>query len=265
MSNDLTIAVLDNKSVSVPIGVTVLTNKKRNNSLKVQKVMTGVAVEAPGIGLIEAPGYDGEQAYRNNSDEVYFDTPIDRKSLQISEVSFDDKKGILTFIRKNGQMISSTSFLRQIDFGVGPAGSRGDPGKNGRTGEDGKDGKDGETGCAGPNGNDGRNGPVGDQGLEGDVGADGYVGPLGPTGPRGDRGPTGVPGFEGKRGLCGFSCPTTSRGPCGPVGNTMNKNVATGAFPTNLDLIWAGAEDCVCPVYPNAFTNTPVPNPATYS
>jgi len=252
MSNDLTIAVLDNKSVTVPIGTNVITNRKPQNSLRVQTAMTGKEVTAPGYRHIEAPGYDGEQAFRDNSDDVYFDTPTDREALRVAEVVFDDSTGILTFYRKNGTHFEVTSFLRQIDFGVGPSGARGDPGKNGKIGEDGKDGKDGLTGCAGVQGIEGRAGPQGDPGKEGEVGAAGPVGPLGPTGPRGDIGPTGVQGFEGKRGLCGFSCPTTSRGPCGPQGQAMNPNVGTDFYPKQNELIWAAAEDCLEPFCPSA-------------
>lgn len=263
MTNSLTIAVLDNKSVTVPIGVTVLTNRKKTNSLKVQDVMTGAELKAPSYDLIEAPGYNGEQAFRDNGNEIYFGAPIDRKGLQLSEVAFDDGKGTLTFLRKNGKAIVATSLLRQIDFGVGPQGPRGDPGKTGKNAKDGIDGEDGKTGCAGPNGNEGRDGSDGEPGIEGEVGATGPYGPLGPTGPRGDIGGTGIPGFEGKRGLCGFSCPTTGRGPCGPVGSTMNKNVATGKYPTNVDLIWAGADDCICPPNPKRAALIHIPSPVT--
>lgn len=258
MSNDLTIAVLDNKSVSVPIGRTVLTNIKSQNSLKVQAAQTGAEVVAPIFTAIVAPGYDGEQAYRTDADVVYFDTPVDRNALRIAEIVFDDKTGVLTFYRKNGSHFEVTSFLRQIDFGVGPAGTRGDPGKDGTMGEDGIDGKDGTVGCAGVQGIEGRPGPQGDPGKEGEVGSAGPYGPLGPTGPRGDVGATGVPGFEGKRGLCGFSCPTTSRGPCGPQGKTMSGYVQTGPYPKNNDLIWAAAEDCTPAHCPATFDLTDV-------
>lgn len=253
MSNDLTIAVLDNKSVTVPIGTNVITNKKIQNSLRVQSAMTGLEVTAPSYTHIEAPGYDGEQAFRDNADDVYFDTPTDREAMRIAEVVFDDSSGILTFYRKNGTHFEVTSFLRQIDFGVGPTGERGDTGKNGTIGDDGKDGVDGVTGCAGVQGIEGRPGPTGDPGIEGEVGAAGPYGPLGPTGPRGDIGPTGLPGFEGKRGLCGFSCPTTSRGPCGPQGQTMSATVGTDHYPKSNELIWAAAEDCLEPYCPATF------------
>lgn len=248
MSNSLTIAALDNRSVTVPIGKTVLTNKKTNNSLNVQAMMTGTEIDSPKLETIDAPGYDGKQAYRSNSDEVYFGSPIDRTALQVAEASFDKDTGVFTIVRKDQSKLQITSFLRQVDFGVGPTGARGDDGTDGDNGDDAKDGKDGQTGCAGPNGADGRNGPVGDPGLEGDIGADGAFGALGPTGPRGDGGTQGMTGFEGKRGLCGYTCPTTMRGPCGAPGNTMNANVATGLYPTSLDLMWAADEDCV---YPN--------------
>lgn len=265
MSNELTIAVLDNKSVTVPIGVTVLTNKKSQNSLKVQDAMTGEKVVALPFTSIDAPGYEGEQAFRDNSSQVYFGTPVDRQALRTVEAVFNDETGVLTFYRQNGKSYEITSLMRQIDFGIGPTGPRGDPGRPGRDAEDGKDGKDGQAGCAGPRGPEGRPGPMGDPGIEGEVGAPGPYGPLGPTGPRGDIGFAGPPGFEGKRGLCGFSCPTTSRGPCGPQGNTMNKNVAIGPYPTHLDLIWAAAEDCLCPVYPNEYDLTPITNnPAVF-
>jgi len=258
MSNDLTIAVLDNKSVTVPIGATVITNKKDQNSLIVQSAMTGQEVVAPSYEHIEAPGYDGEQAYRDNADEMYFGTPVDSNALRIAEIVFDDDTGILTFYRNNGTHFEVTGFLRQIDFGIGPAGTRGNPGKNGTDGDDGREGKDGQTGCAGQTGIEGRPGPTGDPGIEGEVGAAGPVGPLGPTGPRGDVGATGAPGFEGKRGLCGPSCPTTSRGPCGPQGQAMSANVGTGLYPKQNELIWAGAEDCMLPICPAVYTPYPV-------
>lgn len=251
MTNSLTIAQLDNNSVTVPIGRTVFTNVKKQNSKAVQSAQTGDELKAPTYQLIEAPGYDGEQAYRTNVDDVYFDAPIDRASRQIAECSFDPDKGILQIVRKNGEVIAATSFLRQIDFGVGPQGPRGDSGKDQEDGVDGRDGADGITGCAGPNGAEGRPGPMGDFGIEGVVGPQGMFGPLGPTGPRGDRGIQGPPGFEGKRGLCGPSCPTTSQGPCGPVGQTMKKEVSLEDHPQMDDLIWAAAEDCVCPYKPN--------------
>lgn len=253
MSNDLTIAVLDNKSVAVPIGATVITNTKNQNSLRVQDAMTGQEVTAPSYQHIDAPGHDGEQTYRTNADELYFGTPIDTNAYRVAEVVFDDDTGILTFYRNNGTHFEVTSFLRQVDFGIGPAGPRGDPGKNGTDGDDGREGKDGQTGCAGRAGIEGRPGPPGDPGLEGEVGAAGPVGPLGPTGPRGDVGATGEVGFEGKRGLCGPSCPTTSRGPCGPQGQAMSENVGTGLYPKSNELIWAGAEDCIEPHCPAVY------------
>lgn len=264
MSNSLTIAVLDKKSVTVPIGVTVLTNKKVQNSLKVQVAMTGMDIHTPNYDLIEAPGYNGEQAYRTNSDDIVFDTPIDYTKRQIAEASFDDKKGALTFIRKDGTLLVATGFLRQVDFGVGPTGPRGDRGTDGYDGKDGFSPPAGPDGCAGINGVMGRTGAVGDTGAEGAVGDVGAVGPLGATGPQGDIGKMGPRGFEGKRGLCGFSCPTTSRGPCGPQGNTMSPVVAKGLYPTNLDLIWAGADDCICAVFPDEAIITPVANPAKF-
>lgn len=258
MSNALTIAVLDNKSVTVPIGIPVLTNLKRQNSLGVQAAMTGTEVVAPSYEAIDAPGYNGEQAFRTDSDEVYFSKPTARDALRVAEIVFDDQTGVLTFYRKNGTHFEVTSFMRQIDFGVGPSGTRGDPGTDGTLGDDGKDGTDGTVGCAGNQGIEGRPGPIGDPGIEGEVGSAGPYGALGPTGPRGDVGPTGVPGYEGKRGLCGFSCPTTSRGPCGPVGKTMSGYVQTGPYPKTNDLIWAAAEDCTAPVCPATFDLTDV-------
>ena len=265
MSNSLTIAALDNKSVSVPIGKTVLTNKKSVNSKNVQSVMDGTEIDSPKLETVDAPGYDGRQAYRDNDDQVYFGSPIDRTALQIAEASFDDSMGVLTLVRKNGTKLQISSLLRQIDFGVGPQGPRGDDGTDGTEGDDGIDGKDGNSGCEGAQGAEGRNGPDGDPGLEGDIGPDGHVGPIGPTGPRGDTGATGIQGFEGKRGLCGYTCPTTMRGPCGPTGNTMNPNVATGLYPTNLDLIWAADEDCICPVDPAKIKAQAVSVPVTFS
>lgn len=251
MSNSLTIAQLDNNSVTVPIGRTVFTNTKKQNSKPVQAAQTGDEMLAPSYQLIEAPGYDGEQAYRSNVDDVYFDKPLDRESRQIAECSFDNDKGLFTIIRKNGEVLTASSFLRQIDFGVGAQGARGDSGKDQEDGVDGREGTDGVTGCAGPNGAEGRPGHQGDFGIEGPVGPQGMFGPLGPTGPRGDRGVAGPPGFEGKRGLCGPSCPTTSQGPCGPVGMTMLKEVSLLPHPPQEALIWAAAEDCVCPIRPN--------------
>lgn len=263
MSNPLTIAALDNKSVVVPIGKNVLTNKRENNSLNVQAAMDGTEIEAPKLDLIEAPGEDGKQAYRNNEDEVVFDKPIDRTAMQVAEITFDDTTGMLNVVRKNGEKLIISSLLRQVDFGVGPQGVRGDPGIDGVAGEDAADGKDGKTGCAGPQGAEGRNGPTGDPGLEGDVGATGPIGPIGPTGPRGDTGAQGIAGFEGKRGYCGHTCPTTMRGPCGEPGNTMNPNAGIKPYPTNLDLIWAAPEDCVCPnpLDPSKIVITPVSIP----
>jgi len=264
MSNSLTIAALDNKSVSVPIGKTVLTNKKDDCSLNVQTVMDGTEVAAPKLEIIDAPGENGKQAYRDNADSVYFDKPIDRTAQQLAEGAFDTGTGMLTFVRKNGTKLLISSFLRQVDFGVGPQGPRGDPGIDADDGVDGKDGKDGDVGCAGPNGMEGRNGPVGDPGLEGDIGATGPYGPLGPTGPRGDVGNQGPAGFEGKRGLCGYTCPTTMRGPCGEQGNKMNDVAQTKPYPTNLDLIWAADEDCLCPIDPTQINAVPANVPVQY-
>lgn len=249
--NPLTVAQLDNNSVTVPIGRTVFTNTKKQNSKSVQAAQTGAELELPKYDLIEAPGYNGEQAYRNNSDQVYFDKPLDRDGRLIAEASFNDGTGQFSIVRKNAEVVTASSFLRQKDFGVGPMGPRGNPGMDGRDGDDGKDGLDGPVGCAGTNGSDGRNGPTGDQGAEGAVGPQGAYGPIGPTGPRGDRGVAGPPGFEGKRGACGPSCPTTSQGPCGPVGQTMKTEVSLLPHPQPDELIWAAAEDCVCPIRPD--------------
>ena len=264
MSNSLTIAALDNKSVSVPIGKTVLTNKKINNSLNVQAAMDGTEIDSPKLETIDAPGYDGKQAYRTNKDEVYFDLPIDRTALQVAEASFDTGTGVFTIVRKNGTKLQISSLLRQIDFGVGPQGPRGNDGIDGTEGDNGVDGTDGITGCAGTYGAEGRTGETGDPGKEGDVGATGPYGPIGPTGPRGDTGAQGTAGFEGKRGLCGYTCPTTMRGPCGEIGNTMNANVQTKPYPTNLDLIWAADEDCVCPIDPSHIYSQAVSVPVQY-
>lgn len=248
--NPLTTAALDNKSVEVPIGVNVLTNKKSQNSQKVQAAMTGEEIKSPLVDQIDAPGYDGKQAYRDNEDVLYFGDPISAQSKQIAEAAFDDDTGSLTFIRHNKERITISGFYRQIDFGVGPTGPRGDDGKDGTDGDDGKDGATGPAGCAGIAGVDGREGPEGGFGIEGEVGATGPYGPLGETGPRGDIGVQGPPGFEGKRGPCGFSCPTTSRGPTGPQGFTMNPNASLAQHPAITDLIWAASEDCLCPKLP---------------
>lgn len=249
--NPLTTAQLDNNSVTVPIGRTVFTNVKKQNSKSVQAAQTGAEQQLPEHYFIEAPGYNGEQAFRDNNDRVFFGAPVDREGNLIAEASFDDGSGIFTIVRKNGRTVSASSFMRQKDFGIGPAGPRGDPGLDGTNGDEGKEGSEGVVGCAGVTGNDGRNGPTGDTGAEGAVGPAGSYGPIGPTGPRGDIGPAGNPGFEGKRGLCGASCPTTSRGPCGPVGQTMKTEVSLLPHPQNDELLWAAAEDCVCPVRPN--------------
>lgn len=258
MTNPLSVAALDNNSVAVPIGVNIFTNKRPQNSKNVQVAMTGAEMKAPIYTMIDAPGHNGEQAFRTNEDVMYFDTPLDRDGQRIAEVNFDDAKGTLTIVRKNGTTIVASSFLRQIDFGVGPTGPRGDLGKDGDDAEDGEDGKDGDGGCAGFQGAEGRVGDDGDDGAEGEVGSTGPIGPIGPTGPRGDIGVQGAPGFEGKRGLCGFTCPTTSVGPCGPTGPTMNKNAQTKRHPTSLDLIWAAPEDCLCPDRPFVVRGTPV-------
>lgn len=247
MANELTKAGLDGTSLKVPIGSPVITNKPAANSNEIKALMTGQQLTLVQMDTIEALGYEGKQASRNSAtNELEFVEPEVANARRAVQWSFDRDSGEIVFVRSTGDIVVISGFLRQIDFGVGPQGLRGNPGKDGEDAKDGRDGKDGPTGCAGRSGIEGRMGDIGDYGLEGPVGPDGLVGAPGPTGPQGVIGPEGIPGQEGKRGPKGFSCPTTLVGPDGPAGREMNKSVGLLAFPTSTDLIWAAPEDCLC-------------------
>ena len=251
MANELTKAGLDGTSLKVPIGSPVITNKPAGNSSSIKALMTGQPLTLVQMDTIEALGYDGKQAARNSAtNELEFVEPEVANARRAVQWSFDRDGGEIVFVRSTGDIVVISGFLRQIDFGVGPQGQRGNPGKDGEDAKEGRDGKDGPTGCAGRSGIEGRTGDIGDYGLEGPVGPDGLAGAPGPTGPQGVQGGEGIPGQEGKRGPKGFSCPVTLTGPEGAPGREMNKAVGLQPFPGATDLIWAAPEDCLCAIDP---------------
>lgn len=240
MANELTKASLDGTSIKVPIGTPIITNDRSKNSSSIAALMSGTTLTSPDIKAVQASGVEGKQAGRDvvrNSIDFY--TPENINDGKTVQWSFNDVDGTLSFIRSNGEVVTISGFLRQIDFGVGPTGPRGSPGLNGRDGRDGRDGKDGLNGCVGFQGLPGYIGEQGDYGEEGPLGPTGPSGLPGPTGPRGDTGPQGLHGMEGRRGPKGFTCPSSLRGPDGPQGRTMNANVGLGEYPSETDLIWA--------------------------
>ncbi len=250
MASDLLKSSLEGKNVKVPIGQPIVTNIPSQNSLRIQQIMTGRPLVAPDVSQLDVSSFDGKDLSAQQ-DRLQFTEPVVLvNDKRVVRWAFDDTSGKLVGIRVDGTQIEIVGFLRQIDFGVGPTGPRGNPGRDGVDGKDGIDGEKGVRGQPGIMGPQGAQGYQGNDGIDGPMGATGPVGLQGITGPTGPRGSEGMAGMEGKRGDKGFSCPATLRGPTGPDGKTMSPLVGLKKGPTAHELIFAAGteDDCGCDI-----------------
>jgi len=165
-------------------------------------------------------------------------------NTQIAEIKFDDKKGLLVFIKKSGKIINISGLPTAAMFGEGKEGAKGAPGKSGRDGRDGRDGSTGTRGNTGQKGERGKKGKQGEDGIDGPDGDDGYRGNIGNEGAQGEDGAEGPDGPDGPAGEDGPSCIAGPTGPTGPAPSTTvllsggdtpptNKNVFAWCYPIN--------------------------------
>lgn len=152
----------------------------------------------------------------NKSNAIEFKDNSGENTMYIADAQFNDKLGILSIIKQNGDILEVGGFLTQDQLGKGPRGERGINGKNGRDGRAGKDGGKGETGCPGEVGPKGKKGRHGIDGTDGPVGIPGKTGCEGPTGDPGQVGDKGDQGLKGELGRQGISCIAGPIGPQGP-------------------------------------------------
>jgi hypothetical protein len=160
---------------------------------------------------------EGDDLVVGSEDKVGYEDLSSNSDLLIAQLQFDATQGILTLIKKGGDVITTSGFMITAQVGKGPVGRRGRRGKAGRDGRDGKDGSTGTSGCTGPDGLTGADGPTGNAGPDGAKGLDGIYGERGNKGGRGDQGPIGTTGPDGVIGATGMSC---LRGPTGATGPT---------------------------------------------
>ena len=138
-------------------------------------------------------------------------------SVRITDVSYDDTTGQLTFTYDDGNTFVTPDIR-------GEQGIRGLQGVEGPEGPAGEAGRDGSTGPRGPQGQmglpgvQGEDGPAGPRGFRGEQGVQGPEGPAGPEGPQGDIGPQGIPGPRGEQGLPGAQGADGAVGQRGPQG-----------------------------------------------
>lgn len=156
--------------------------------------------------------------------------------LQIASVEFDKDSGVLSVVRKNGQILSVSGFTTLKALGTGPIGKTGPKGPKGMPGHDGREGPDGYDGPVGPMG---QTGPIGIAGADGNPGKHGRVGPEGPPGPQGAVGPEGPMGRLGHIGEPGYDGCTGVTGPAGPTGPKPSGSFYIGTTPPDqYTLLW---------------------------
>lgn len=166
------------------------------------------------------PNDSGKEAVSENGVVEY--AASDLATLKaIGKIRFDSNTGLLTFIKKNGDIVQVSGLPTLSSFGSGKPGPRGAPGAAGRDGRDGRDGETGRTGCGGSVGQRGLTGPDGEDGKDGVDGDDGYTGFVGDDGNVGPVGPEGQTGPIGPRGNNGPSCIAGATGPTGPAPLTV--------------------------------------------
>lgn len=166
------------------------------------------------------PNDSGKEAVSENGVVEYVASDLETLK-SIGKIRFDQNMGLLTFIKKNGDVLQVAGLPTLSSFGSGKPGKRGAPGAPGRPGRDGRDGDTGTVGCAGRPGERGLTGPDGEDGedgIQGQTGYDGYQGDPGNPGPVGPPGPTGP---IGPRGNDGPSCIAGPVGPTGPAPITV--------------------------------------------
>lgn len=162
------------------------------------------------------PNDSGKEAVSENGVVEYAASDLETLKA-IGKIRFDSNMGLLTFIKKNGDVVQVSGLPTLSAFGSGKPGSRGAPGAPGRDGRDGRDGETGRTGCGGRAGTRGLTGPDGEDGKDGPDGEDGYQGYQGDPGGPGPVGPPGATGPIGPRGNDGPSCIAGATGPTGPA------------------------------------------------
>lgn len=162
------------------------------------------------------PNDSGKEAVSGNGVVEYAASDLETLKA-IAKIRLDSTLGLLTFIKKNGEIVQISGLPTLSSFGSGKPGPRGAPGAPGRDGRDGRDGETGRTGCAGNPGPRGLTGPDGEDGKDGEEGQIGYQGYQGDPGGPGPVGATGLTGPIGPRGNDGPSCISGSVGPTGPA------------------------------------------------
>jgi hypothetical protein len=157
-------------------------------------------------------------------------------ALQLASVEFDNDKGILSLVRKDGTILSVSGFSTLKSLGTGSIGRTGPKGVRGQDGQNGRDGPDGYDGLTGPQG---PTGPIGIAGADGSPGKHGRVGPEGPPGPQGMIGPEGPQGRLGHIGEPGYDGCTGVTGPTGPTGPKPSGSFYISSVPPDqYVLLW---------------------------
>lgn len=110
-------------------------------------------------------------------------SPDVRSIVLDGDVTFDKKRGRITFTAAAGEGTQGPAGPEGPQGPQGPKGDKGDPGDTGPAGAD------GAQGAQGPAGADGAQGLKGDKGDKGDTGATGPQGPQGPAGADGAGAP----------------------------------------------------------------------------
>ena len=162
------------------------------------------------------PNDSGKEAVSENGVVEYVASDLETLKA-IGKIRFDSNLGLMTFIKKNGEIVQISGLPTLSAFGSGKPGQRGAPGAPGRDGRDGRDGETGRAGCAGRPGERGLTGPDGEDGEDGIEGMEGYPGYEGDPGEPGPDGPEGQTGPIGPRGNDGPSCIAGATGPTGPA------------------------------------------------
>lgn len=233
--------LLEGQDSNVPVGRTILTNTRENNSKETKSPFDGKPLTNLHVDQFDAFGKSRQdRATKRNedtSDVAFSDRAVINDGL-IVESAFDNEGGVINFVRTNGQVFDVDGLLTQADFGRGATGPKGDPGFDAYGGDDGEEGPEGDTGCEGAEGKDGELGPPGKDGEDGPTGIQGPGGQPGPPGPMGPFGPLGREGHEGARGPRGLSCLSDS-GSAGPDGASINPNVVISATePSGNVVLW---------------------------
>lgn len=241
-SNQLVADLLEGVQKTIPVGQTPLTNDFDKNPKSVYPVSVGQPLSVLRIEDFDVIGSenDSKTLVRSElSNEVLYNETTAFNDEVVIDAGFDEAKGVLNIVRANGSVLTISGFLRQNDFGIGPAGPVGERGIDGADGEDGDDGDPGPDGCAGVAGIQGEEGDDGEEGLDGPPGIPGQMGQNGLPGLRGPVGKAGRFGHEGSRGQKGLSCTEGSAGSSGEVGEQPVETVViSSTATTGSTLVW---------------------------